>query len=97
MSKFIYSFSVILFGLSLGYVVQILVRRELIKLPMHVDNLRKMLQRIALLFLNPVAIIGAICRTFCAFGGGRPRFRGSPNLAVGTAKDWRPLWMRFIY
>ncbi|MGD2038223.1 MAG: hypothetical protein PVH28_10085 [Desulfobacterales bacterium] len=60
MSKFIYSFSVILFGLSLGYVVQILVRRALIKLPMHIDNLRKLLQRIALLFINPVAIIGAI-------------------------------------
>ena len=60
MSKFIYSFSIILFGLSLGYVVQILVSREWVKLPIHMDDLRKLLQRIALLFLNPVAIIGAI-------------------------------------
>ncbi len=55
MSKFIYSFSIILFGLSLGYVIQILVRRERIKLPVHIDDLRKLLQRTALLFLNPIA------------------------------------------
>ena len=60
MSKFVYSFGIILFGLSLGYIIQILVRRERIKLPIHIDDLRKLLQRIALLFLNPVAIIGAI-------------------------------------
>ena len=60
MSKFIYSFSIILFGLSLGYVIQILVRQQRIKLPLHIDDLRKLLQRIALLFLNPIAIVGAI-------------------------------------
>ncbi len=60
MSKFIYSFGIILFGLSLGYIIQILVRREWIKLPIHINDLRKLLQRIALLFLNPVAIVGAI-------------------------------------
>ncbi len=60
MSKSIYSFRIILFGLSLGYMIQILVRRELIKLPIHIDGLRKLLQRIALLFVNPVAIVGAI-------------------------------------
>jgi hypothetical protein len=37
-----------------------LVRRELIKLPIHIDVLRKLLQRIALLFVNPVAVGGAI-------------------------------------
>ena len=60
MSKFIYSFSIILFGLLLGYVTQILVRSELIKLPIHIDGLRKLLQRIALLIINPVAIVGAV-------------------------------------
>jgi hypothetical protein len=40
--------------------IQILVRRELIKLPIHIDVLRKLLQRIALLFVNPVAVGGAI-------------------------------------
>ena len=60
MSKFIYSFSIILFGLSLGYLIQILVRQERISLPIHIDDFRKLLQRIALLFLNPIAIVGAI-------------------------------------
>ncbi|MDX1708930.1 MAG: hypothetical protein R3274_10045 [Desulfobacterales bacterium] len=60
MSKFIYSFSIILFGLSLGYVIQVLVKQQRIKLPLHIDDLRKLLQRIALLFLNPIAIVGAI-------------------------------------
>ncbi|MBW2468334.1 MAG: hypothetical protein JRE62_03480 [Deltaproteobacteria bacterium] len=60
MTKFIYSFGIILFGLSVGYVIQVLVRTEQIKLPIHIDDLRKLLQRIALLFLNPVAIVGAI-------------------------------------
>ena len=60
MSKFIYSFGIILFGLSLGYIIQILVSRAWLRLPIHIDDLRKLLQRIALLFLNPVAIVGAI-------------------------------------
>ncbi|MGD2097340.1 MAG: hypothetical protein PVG35_07135 [Desulfobacterales bacterium] len=60
MTKFIYSFGIILFGLLLGYLIQVLVRRKRIELPIHIDDLRKLLQRIALLFLNPVAIVGAI-------------------------------------
>ena len=60
MSKFIYSFSIILFGLSLGYLTQILIQRQILKLPISIDRLRKSLQYIALLFLNPVAIVGAI-------------------------------------
>jgi predicted permease len=60
MLKFVYSFGIILFGLSLGYLVQILVQRGRIKLPMDIDALRKLLQRVALLFVNPIAIIGAI-------------------------------------
>jgi predicted permease len=60
MSKFIYSFGVILFGLSLGYMIQILVRRERIKLPIDIDALRRLLQCIALLLVNPVAVVGAI-------------------------------------
>ncbi|MBT8328402.1 MAG: hypothetical protein KJN87_01760, partial [Desulfofustis sp.] len=60
MSKFIYSFGIIIFGLALGYLVQILVNRKLIKLPLPIDDLRKLLQKVALLFLNPVAIVGAI-------------------------------------
>ena len=60
MSKFIYSFGIIIFGLALGYLVQTLVNRSLIKLPIPIDDLRKRLQKLALLFLNPVAIVGAI-------------------------------------
>ncbi|NNL78788.1 MAG: hypothetical protein HKO68_20850 [Desulfobacterales bacterium] len=59
-AKFIYSFSIILFGLLAGYGVQILVQSGHLHLPMPIDNLRKLLQKIALLFINPIAIIGAI-------------------------------------
>ena len=66
MSKFIYSFGIIIFGLALGYLVQTLVNRNLIKLPIPIDDLRKLLQKLALLFLNPVAIVGAIWLVRCA-------------------------------
>lgn len=59
-AKFIYSFSIIFFGLLAGYGVQILVQRGRLDLPMPIDKLRKLLQKIALLFINPIAIIGAI-------------------------------------
>jgi hypothetical protein len=58
-SKLLYSFSIILAGLLLGYAVQALAVRGLIRLPLPVDALRKGLQRTALLFVNPVAIVGA--------------------------------------
>ncbi len=60
MVKIIYSFGIILLGLSLGYMTQVLVRSDRIKLPIDIDALRKLLQRIALLFVNPIAVIGAI-------------------------------------
>ena len=60
MAKFAYSFGIIIFGLALGYILQILVRRKFIRLPIPVDELRKLLQKTALLLLNPVAIVGAI-------------------------------------
>jgi len=60
MAKFFYSFGIIIFGLALGYIFQILVNRKLINLPLPIDDLRKLLQKVALLFLNPVAIVGAI-------------------------------------
>ena len=60
MSKFIYSFGIIFFGLSLGYVIQIAAGRGMVRLPIPIDRLRKDLQRIALLFINPVAIASAI-------------------------------------
>lgn len=58
-SRLFYSFAVILAGLMLGYLIQVLAARGAIRLPVPVDALRKGLQRAALLFVNPVAIVGA--------------------------------------
>ena len=60
MFKFIYSFGTILFGLLLGYAVQHLVKGNIIRLPVPMEDVRRRLQRIALLFVNPVSIVGAI-------------------------------------
>ena len=60
MFKFFYSFSIIIFGLSLGYIIQVLVNRDMVTLPVSIDRIRKSLQYAALLFVNPVAIVGAI-------------------------------------
>ena len=60
MSKLILSFAIILFGLCLGYGIQGLVKRGAFRLPISLDQLRKALQRTALLFVNPVAIVGAL-------------------------------------
>jgi predicted permease len=59
-SKFIYSFAIVFTGLLLGYVTQILVRHKLIAFGIAIDDLRKLLQKAALLFINPVAIVGAV-------------------------------------
>ena len=60
MGKFLYSFGIIVFGLGLGVAVQALDRSGRIRLPLAIDDLRKLLQKVALLGLNPVAIVGAI-------------------------------------
>ena len=57
MLKFIFSFAVIFTGLLLGYASQILVRRKHIALGIPIDDFRKLLQKVALLFVNPIAII----------------------------------------
>jgi predicted permease len=57
--KLLFSFGIILSGLLLGYAIQVLSARGLIHLPVSLDTLRKGLQRAALLFINPVAIVGA--------------------------------------
>jgi hypothetical protein len=58
-SKLLYSFAIIVAGLLLGYALQALAVRGFIRLPLSIDALRKGLQRTALLFVNPVAIVGA--------------------------------------
>lgn len=60
MSKFLFSFGVIAFGLSLGYAVQIAASRDIIRLPLPMDQIRKLLQKAALLFVNPVTVVGAV-------------------------------------
>ena len=60
MSKFIYSFAIVFTGLLLGYAIQILVGRKHISFGITNDDLRKLLQKAALLFVNPVAILGAV-------------------------------------
>jgi predicted permease len=59
-SKFLFSFSIIGFGLALGYLLQVLVRNEKIRLPIALDELRKLLQKVALLFFMPITFVGAI-------------------------------------
>ena len=54
------SLSIIGFGLTLGYIIQTLVERGTIQLSMSLDELRKLLQKIALLVFNPIAFLGAI-------------------------------------
>lgn len=60
MSKFLYSFGIIFFGLAIGVALQAMIRSGRLRLPLPIDDLRKMLQKIALLGLNPIAIVGAI-------------------------------------
>ncbi len=60
MSKILWSMTLIAFGLTFGYVLQKLVQGGRIRLPMPMDALRKGLQKAALLFFNPVAIVGAV-------------------------------------
>jgi predicted permease len=60
MLKFIYSFAVIFAGLLLGYGTQILVRHNHVSLGIPIDDFRKLMQKAALLFVNPIAILGAV-------------------------------------
>ncbi len=61
MFKFFFTFGLIVSGLLIGYGVQTLVRREVLDLPLPLlDRLRRFLVKLALLFINPVAIVGAV-------------------------------------
>lgn len=54
------SIGLILAGIALGYAVQKLVERGIAGLPKNLLPVRKTLQRIALLILNPIAFLGAL-------------------------------------
>lgn len=60
MGKLLSSLGIIIIGLVLGYVVQILVRKKLIRLPFEIETLRKSQQRIAFLVFEPIVTMGAI-------------------------------------
>jgi len=60
MNKILYSFGIIFFGLALGVAIQTLHRKARLRLPLPIVEMRKLLQKAALLGLHPVAIVGAI-------------------------------------
>jgi predicted permease len=60
MAKFLLSFTIIGLALTTGYVLQQLVDSGRLKLPLPLDRLRIRLQQIALLFVLPVTVTGAI-------------------------------------
>ena len=59
MEKLIYSLGIIFFGLTLGYVIQVLIHKKIISIPCDIHTLRKTFQKFAQLFFNPIAFMGA--------------------------------------
>jgi len=57
MGKLLFSIALVVFGIGTGYLIQWLVEKGRLRLP--IEASRKTLQRAALLFFNPVAILGA--------------------------------------
>ncbi len=60
MGRFLFTFGLILFGLSLGYIIQRMAVRQLMRLPLSIEQFRNILLNSALLFLNPITVVGAI-------------------------------------
>jgi len=60
MEKLFFSLGLILSGLALGYMVQILDRTGTLRLPVSIDVLRKILQKIGLLFFMPISFLAAV-------------------------------------
>ena len=56
----IISLGYIFFGLVCGYILQQLVEGRIIQIPISLERLRKLLQKIGLLFFVPVSFIGAL-------------------------------------
>lgn len=57
MGKLIFSIGLVVFGIGIGYSIQLFVKRKNLNLPM--NDIRQILQKVALLVFNPVAILGA--------------------------------------
>ena len=60
MDKVFLSLALIISGLTLGYVIQNLDRKEIISLPLPIVSLRKALQKMGLLFFMPISFLGAV-------------------------------------
>ncbi len=60
MSKFLFSVSLILLGISSGYLLQQLALRQRLPLPMPLDDLRKIMQKLAMLLFSPFTFLAAI-------------------------------------
>ena len=60
MDKVFLSLALIISGLTLGYVIQNLDRREILSLPVPIVSLRKALQKMGLLFFMPISFLGAV-------------------------------------
>ncbi|WP_163340463.1 hypothetical protein [Desulfopila sp. IMCC35008] len=60
MEKLLFSLTLILTGLALGYTIRSGSIKGRIQLPLPIDDLRKILQKIGLLFFMPVSFMAAV-------------------------------------
>lgn len=60
MERLIFSLGLILIGLALGYILQRLDRKKILTLPLPIASLRKLLQKIGLLFFMPIIFMSAV-------------------------------------
>ncbi len=60
MTKFLFSLSLILFGISSGYLLQQLALRQRLSLPMPLNDLRNTMQKLAMLLFGPFTFLAAI-------------------------------------
>jgi len=56
--QLISSFQIIFIGLALGYIIQILAKRNIFRLPFSLEKIRKNLQKISILFFITITYIG---------------------------------------
>lgn len=57
MGKLVFSLGLVVFGIGVGYLIQVLAKKNVVRLP--IESVRRNLQKAALLFFNPIAILGA--------------------------------------
>ena len=57
MGKLLFSIALVIVGIALGYLIQVMNNKKRIQLP--IESSRRGLQKAALLFFNPIAILGA--------------------------------------